>query len=341
MEIKMTTSVLGIDIAKLKFDVALLQNNKYKNKVFTNDIKGFKALAAWLKENKILAFHACLEATGTYGEALSYFLFDNGFSVSVVNPAQIKSFGQSELSRVKTDKADAKLIARYCSAMVPMQWRPLPPHIRTLQAWVKRLENLQALYQEEYNRLEVAQACVQPSIKKIVQILLKEIKGVKSKIQTHIKEHPDLSAQKKLLETIPGVGKATIAQILSFMGTPERFANAKKLVAFVGLNPRNRESGSSVKGHCRLSKTGDTALRKALYMPAIVAKKYNPIIKAFCERLKKAGKANMVIIGAAMRKLLHLIFGVLKSGKPFDPNFALTFKQCCTSAAVSREELKK
>jgi transposase len=125
------------------------------------------------------------------------------------------------------------------------------------------------------------------------------------------------------LESIPGVGEATIAQILSFMGVPKRFKNARQLAAFVGLNPKKHESGSSVRGRSRLSKTGDSALRKALYMPAISAKKYNPVIKAFCERLQKAGKPPMVIIGAAMRKLLHLIYGVLKSGKPFNANLAI------------------
>jgi transposase len=103
----------------------------------------------------------------------------------------------------------------------------------------------------------------------------------------------------------------------------EDFKDAKQLAAFLGLNPRQRQSGSSVRGVTRLSKVGDSRLRKALYMPAIVAKQYNPIIKNFCERLKMAGKPTMLIIGAAMRKLVHLIYGVLKSGQPFDANLAI------------------
>ncbi len=148
-----------------------------------------------------------------------------------------------------------------------------------------------------------------------------QIKHVRKKIQAHIEEHSDLRTQKELLESIPGVGQATIAQILSFMGTPKRFENAKQLAAFVGLNPRQCQSGSSIHGKTKLSKTGDADLRKALYMPAITAKKHNPIIRIFCERLQQAGKPKMVIIGAAMRKLLCLIYGVLKSGKPFDANW--------------------
>lgn len=320
----MVNSILGIDIAKLKFDVALLKNNKYKSKVFKNNTKGFEELCSWLKGQDIQSLHACVEATGTYGEALSHYLMDAGFIVSVVNPAQIKGFAQSELSRTKTDKADAKLIARYCLTMKPSVWQPLPLHIRELQELVKRLEALQSMRGQETNRLEVAQSFIKPCIEEMCEIFGKKIAEIKQKIRDHIDQYPDLHNQKELLESIPGVGEATIAQILSFMGMPKRFENAKQLTAFIGLNPKHRESGSSIRGRSRMSKMGNSNLRKALYMPAISAKKHNPTIRIFCERLEKAGKPKMVIIGAAMRKLLHLIYGVLKSGKPFDANFAMS-----------------
>ena len=267
--------------------------NKYKFKIFKNNIKGFEELYIWLGEN-IKTIHFCLEATGTYGEALSYYLADKGLIVSVVNPAQIKGFSQSELSRNKTDKADSKLIARYCQAMNPPTWQPLPQHILLLQSWVRRLKVLQSMYQEERNRLEIAlvpiQEDIQEDIQEVTDLLAKKINDIRKKIIVYIEKHPDLRGKKKLLETIPGIGEATIAQILSFMDTPERFKNAKQLVAFVGLNPKQNQSGSSVRGKTKLSKTGDAALRKALYMPAITAKKHNPIIKAFCQRLQKSGK---------------------------------------------------
>jgi len=323
----MVDSILGIDIAKLKFDVALLKNNKYKSKILKNNSKGFEELLAWLKEKDVQSLHVCLEATGIYGEALSCYLADKGFMVSVVNPAQITGFAQSELSRTKTDKADAKLIARYCQAMKPTVWQPLPQHIRELQGWVKRLEALQSMYREESNRLEVAQPAIKSCIQEVCEMFAKKIEEVKKNIREHIESHPDLRIQKNLLETIPGVGEATIAQMLSFIGTTKRFENARQLAAFVGLNPRQHESGSSVRGRSRLSKTGSSSLRKALYMPAISAKRYNPVIKAFCERLQKAGKPKMLIIGAAMRKLLHIIYGVLKTGKPFDANWQTILPQ--------------
>lgn len=324
MEAVMSKIVLGIDISKSKFDVALLRENKFKTKKFDNKNNGFIEMVEWLNKKEVTSkdLHICMEATGIYGEALATYLFDEGYAVSVVNPAQIKGFAQSELSRNKTDRADAQLIARFCRAMNPPPWKPKPLHIRELQALVRRLEALQDMYFQENNRLEVSNCHVRASIESVIKKLAEEIVGVKKQIHTHIEQHEDLCEKSKLLETIPGVGEATISQVLAFLGNVDDFKNAKQFAAFVGLNPKQRQSGSSVRGRTRLSKMGNSNLRKAFYMPAVSAKRYNPIIKDFCENLKKAGKPTMLIIGAAMRKLVHIIFGVLRSGKPFCINFS-------------------
>jgi len=319
----MLNVTVGIDISKAKFDAAILfSDNKVKTKKFENKLNGFSELIDWFKKHKALDPHICLEATGIYSEALAVYLFELNHKVSVVNPAKIKGFSQSELSRNKSDNADAKLIARFCRAMDPPFWKPKPQHIRELGDWVRRLKGLQDLHQQETNRLDVASACIKVSIQAIMELLEKEIEQVKKKIKIHIEQHPDLQTKQQLLETIPGIGEATIAQVLAFIGNIEDFKNARQLAAFVGLNPKQRQSGSSIQGRTRLSKIGDANLRKAFYMPAVVAKRYNPIIKAFCERLEAAGKPTMLIIGAAMRKLIHIIYGVLKSGKAFDAKWA-------------------
>jgi transposase len=315
---------VGVDISKAKFDAAILfSDNKVKTKKFENKHVGFVEMLAWLKKHGVLEAHICMEATGVYGEALAIYLSEAGYRVSVVNPAQIKGFAQCELLRTKTDKVDSQLIARFCQTMHPSPWQPKPPHIQELQAWVRRLESLQDLYQQEANRLEVASLCVQSSIKTLLKRLKKETGKVKAKIKEHIEQHPDLRDKKQLLETIPGIGEATISQVLAFMSNIQDFKNAKQLAAFVGLNPKHRQSGSSVQGRSRLSKIGDSRLRKAFYMPAVVAKRHNTIIKAFCARLESAGKPTMVIIGAVMRKLIHMIYGVLKSGKAFSASCAV------------------
>src|SRR3972149_2285643 len=186
-------SILGIDVSKGKFDVALLREGKCKHKRFLNNLEGFKKLREWLAEYKVERLHACMESTSTYGEALAEYLHDRGFMVSIVNPAQINK---------------------------------------------------------------------------------------------HIDRHPQLRDKQKLLQSIPGVGEATIHLVLANFANTEKFSNAKRL-------------------------------------PALVALRYNPIIVEMKRRLTEAGKPKMLIVGAAMRKLIHIIYGVLKHGKPFDSNFAL------------------
>ncbi|WP_434112109.1 IS110 family transposase [Methylocaldum sp. GT1TLB] len=316
----MTFSPIGIDIAKAKFDAAALRNGKYKTKVFQNTPEGFKAFLAWLQ-----AFptpHVCLEATGRYGEGLALFLVDHGLAVSVVNPAQIHAFGQAELSRTKTDKSDAKRIARFCLSQRPLLWQPPPPAVRPLQALVRRLESLLEMRQMEKNRLDGADPTVRPSIEAVLATLDAEIAATQQRIREHIDHDPDLRQRRDLLDTIPGFGDATIPVLLAALGDVHRFENARSVAAFAGLSPKEHQSGKW-KGHTRLSKTGDALLRKALYMPAIVARRHNPLIRAFCERLKAQGKNGKLIVGAAMRKLLVLAYGVLKSGRPFDPNHGL------------------
>ena len=135
----------------------------------------------------------------------------------------------------------------------------------------------------------------------------------------HIKGQKNLNDKSKLLDSIPGIGEKTIGVILAFLSI-ENFDSARQVAAFVGLNPKPKQSGSSVRGVGRISKTGDADLRKAFYMPAVVSIRFNPIIKDFAERLSKTGKAKMIVVIATMRKLIHIIYGVLKNNTPFNAN---------------------
>lgn len=318
--------VLGIDIARRKFDVAVRANGgtgAFKFKTFANEVSGFEALATWLAGHGREIVHAVMEATGSDGEALAVWLTDAGHRVSVVNPAQIKGFGQSLLVRNKTDKADSRVIALFGEAHRPDAWRPPAPEVRQLQAWVRRLIALQDLKQQEDNRLPTANAVVKPSIQSIITVLTKEIEMVKQRLRDHFDQHPGLKAQADLLDSIPGIGEATIASLLAFMGDINRFAHAKQLAAFAGLTPRQFQSGSSVRGATHLTKAGNPLLRKALYMPALVAMRHNPLIRAFYQRLRANGKPAKSALAACMRKLLHIVFGVLKSQTPFNPNPSL------------------
>jgi len=321
----MEPTIVGIDIAKKKFDVALLLGEKTKSGAFHNTPAGFATFARWLTtRHGVERIHACIEATGTYGEELALYLYRAGHVVSVVNPAKIKGFAQSELSRTKTDKSDAALIARFCRAMRPEAWQPPAPEVKKLQALVRRLEELNGMLTQERNRLATADEVVRPSIEEVILVLQERINHLRGLISDHIDQNPKLRANRDLLQSIPGIGPTTSAIILAEFGDVERFGDARHMASFCGLTPRHRQSGSSVRGKSRLSKTGSSRIRKALYMPALVAMKHNPVVAALRERLKGYGKCNMVIVGAAMRKLVHIIFGVLKSARPFDATIAMS-----------------
>jgi transposase len=317
----MPEPILGVDIAKRKFDAALLINGKLKHKVFTNSQEGFRELLAWLKKKEVDHVHVCLEASSTYGDELAAHMHDAGHTVSVVNPARIKGFAQSELMRTKNDKVDAGVIARFCHAMHPEPWSPAPPEIQQLQSLARRVDALITMRTQELHRLGTAQDTVEQSIREHIAYLDKQIDALKQQVADLIKNDPNLKIKRDLLKSIPGIGEATIAAILAELHMFERCDRVQKVVAFIGLAPREFTSGSSIKGKPRLSKVGNARLRKALYMPALVSIQCNPIIQVFYHRLKENGKNGKVIVCAIMRKLVHLIFGILKSGKPFDQNY--------------------
>lgn len=314
---------LGVDISKDSFHVELSINHKLRHRRFTNRKEGFAELCAWLLKHKASPVHACLEATGPYSEALALDLHEQGHTVSVVNPAQISAFGQSELLRNKDDRPDAGLIRRFCEKQQPAAWTPPAAHFRELQALTRHLENLLETRQQQLNRLETATTkAVAQSLRKLVTHLEAEIQRTERQINEHVDRHPDLKQQCQLLESIPGIGQRTATRLLAEIEDISRYKSARQVAAYAGLTPRNNRSGT-LRGQTRLSKTGNARVRKALFLPAMVAKRHNPVVRSFCQRLAGHGKNKMQLVGAAMRKLIHIAFGVLKSGKVFDPEHEL------------------
>ena len=308
---------LGIDISKDSFHVELSLHEKLRHRRFANRPEGFVELQSWLTKHKVMPVHVCLEATGPYSEDLALYLHQQGHTVSVVNPAQIKAFGQSELLRNKDDRPDAGLIRRFCEKQRPAAWTPAPAHRRELQALTRHLENLQEARQQQLNRLEGSKTKgVVKSLRKLVRYLETEIERTEKQIADHIDQHPDLKQQCQLLESIPGIGQCTAAKLLSEIEDIKQYKSARQVAAYAGLTPKNHRSGT-IRGKTRLSKTGNARIRKALFLPAMVAKQHNPIVRSFCQRLTRNGKSKMEVVGAAMRKLIHIAFGVLRSGKPF------------------------
>lgn len=319
----MEQRVLGIDVAKETLDIAMLDRLHLAHHQFANTQNGYEQLSTWLERQQAFSVHVCLEATGQYGDGVAEYLYMRGYPVSVVNPARIKHYANSKLKRNKTDKADAELIAEYCLSQKPGVWSPPPASFKDLQALVRHLEDLQVNRQQEVNRLAsgVHNTVVVESLKALLNFLDEQIKQTKKAIQEHIEQHEELRHMQALLVTIPGIGKLTAAKLLGEIRNVLDFQSARQLAAYAGLTPRNFLSGTSVHKKSRLSKTGNANLRQILYLPAVVAKRYNPIIRIFCERMALSGHRPMEMIGAAMRKMLHLVYGILKSGRPFDPNY--------------------
>jgi transposase len=317
----MQDTFIGIDVSKSKIDVAFMSSGKINIKEFSNSKKGYESIADVITKDHLNINLICMEATGRYSEGVAQFFFNLNFPVSIANPLQVKRFGQSALVRNKTDRADARVIAQYAEAMKPALWDPPSGERRQLKNLVRQLEHMKTQLVRENNRyLEETDIVIRKSIKRVIDCLKSEIKELQSSIDKAIKNDETMTKQKQLLVSIPGIGKETVSRLLANLEMG-RFNSAKQVSAFAGLSPQQHQSGSSVRGKTRLSKQGDKKLRKALYMPAVVAIKCNPIIKIFYERLLSRGLSRKSAVCACMRKLLHIAYGVLKTQKPFSAEY--------------------
>jgi transposase len=307
-------STLGLDIAKATFHATLLRDgHAVCRHTFANTAAGYA----------VADLHVCLEATGIYWHDVAAFLHHLDYPVSVVNPLRIKAFAQTQLSRNKTDRYDSWVIARFCQVMQPAPWTPPTAAQSTLTALSRHHDALDKTLTQQRNRLE---ACREPQVQILLEALIATIQGqmedLEGLMQQQIVADVTLQHRHELLCSIPGIGSATAIRLLAELPHLTEYASARQVTAHAGVTPKHFQSGTSVAGKPKLSKIGNPRLRKALYFPAIVAIRYNPIISALADRLRARGKTEMCIIGAAMRKLLHLVYGVVKHDAKFDQNFA-------------------
>lgn len=320
---------LGIDVSKAKLHCCLLLGDagKCKSKGVDNSLAGITTLLAWTAKQGATPehLHAVMEATGVYHESTAQTLFDAGVRVSIVNPAQAKDFARGLAVRTKTDGVDGFVLARFGALLKPRAWQPPPPEVRELQALLARREALAQDLRRERNRREKALATVTPeriltSLANTLAFLTGELAQLQQDIDDHIDRHPRLKHNLALLTSIPAVGPQVGSHLLAILHS-HAFQSAEQLAAYLGLIPVERQSGTSVLGRARLSKAGPARMRAVLYMAAVVAIRYNPHVKALYERLLARGKSKMSALGAAMRKLVHLCFGVLKHQQPYQPNW--------------------
>jgi transposase len=314
--------VLGLDVAKATVQAELRINGNKIRFGFANNAKGFAQLARILKERNLTKVWAGLEATGPYSHALALWLHSQGHRVSLLNPRRVRQYACSAGNRNKTDLLDAAIIADFVCALKPAPWQPPTREVGQLRALVRRREELSLMLQAEKNRLEGIAPNVRSSLERIIVTLTAEKARLEKLITQQIRSHQQLSRDHQLLCTIKGIGSLTAAILLAEMARPGQVERARQAAAHAGLAPRRAESGTSVRRNRGLGKEGNRYLRKALYMPALVAIKYNAPLCHFASRLRAAGKPKMSIVCAVMRKLLHIAFGVLKHQKPFNPSLA-------------------
>ena len=323
----------GVDIAKDTAVFCIAGNGGEplnKAATFANTTRGFREALQWIKKSakpfKPFDIHLAMEASSVYFLAMAkFFQAQEGFIVSVVNPAQVKAYGQARLVRTKTDGVDALLIARFAKAMNPRPWTPPAPHEEEMLGIVRHLEVLKEMCQAERGRLHALQAIgastaeIQKAVKKHIKFLEDQMDDLNNRLKKLAKEHPDIEENIKLLCSIPGIGEITAYTLIVEIGNIGRFENVKQLVAYAGLAPAERQSGTSVRGKVMINKHGSKRLRKSLYMPAVVAARYNPAVSDLYQRLTASGKKPICAVVACMRKLLHIAYGVLKSRKRFEP----------------------
>ena len=319
------TIYIGLDISKDTLDACLLrQTGKPQHKTFANTSAGHQKLLRWVQHSAAEGTcHFALEATGAYGQSVAEFLTQADQGVSVLNPARVKYGGIATGQGNKTDKADARTIADYCRLHSPPLWKQALPEVRQLTALVRRLQSLKGMRANEKNRLQLPGHAepVRRSIEETIAFLDQQVASLQQQISDHIANTPSLKADQELLTSIPGIGEVAAQQILAELPDVSQFQSAEAAAAFAGLAPAEFRSGKSVHKHTRLSKAGNRRLRQAVYFPAVTAIRHNPLVKSLYERLIASGKARMAAIGAAMRKVLMLAFGVLRTRQRFDASW--------------------
>lgn len=314
--------LLGIDIAKASFDVTLLTPaGQAHHHVFPNTPTGFAELAAWLDIHVVNQLHACMEATNVYWEALASFLHARGYTVSVVNPARIKGFAQATMQRNKTDKLDSAIIAAFCAKHQPAAWAPMRAEQQRLRALMRHREDLLQTRLQQQNRLrDATDSLVRQSLEAVLKVVASQLDAVDQLIHAQVAADAAMKANLALLTSIVGIGALTASKLLGEYGTLGAYASAKAAAADAGLSPAQYQSGTSVRRRTRLSKQGKAGVRAALYLPAMCAMRHCPGFKAFADGLAARGKPKKVILGAVMRKLVHVAYGVLKHQTPYDPS---------------------
>lgn len=319
---------VGIDVGSQELVAALEGRRPH---CFRHNTSGIRAMVKWVGQIAgEVPVQFCLEATGVYGYSVASRLYrEHGCAVSVINPARIAAYSKAQLRRTKTDFVDAQVILSFAASQKPPLWKPEADVLRQLYLLVTEADRIRQ-EQAAWNNREHTEKyqddlpkVIKQSRKAVQRTLRRQLEKIENAITELCGQNIELKQQVDLLCSIPGIANHSAFRLLAYGKSALYNLDRRALTAQAGLAPAQKQSGTSINGKSRLAKMGDRRLRKALFMPALVAAHYNPILKKFYQKLLEKGKPKMTAIVAVMRKLLLMIRAILKNKNTFNPNYAL------------------
>lgn len=314
---------LGIDICKLTFDAALLlAPTQLPQAQFRNCPAGFRRLGRWLKTHGVGRVRLAVEATSTYAEALLEWGFGEGHEVFLLNAEHVVQYARSLGRRNKTDRVDAITIANFIATHAATPWRPPTPEQKTLRSLTRARSQLVGLAKQLGDQLRTAEATGAAYLRTALRAVKAQLVAIERAIKTHVRTSAELAEPIRRLRTVKGVGLTTAATVIAELPPITPDTDPRTIAAWAGLTPHRRQSGLT-EWRTRLSRKGNAYVRQALFMPALVATRYNPVLRAFAQRLADKHKSHGAILGAVAHKMLRILVGLLKTNTDFDPNWSV------------------
>ena len=315
---------VGIDVSAKELVVALERTGgALEESAFANDAAGHRKLIKHVTKNGFRA-QVCVEATGVYHLDLCLALHaQKSIDVMVVNPRAAKDFHRAQLQRSKTDRVDARSLLEFLRRMDFARWEPPRSEILQLRGLSRRIQALLVNRAQEKNRRHADEA-VDATSPAILESIERHIAALEDEMEILAQAATDLiQADRQLaqrfahLTSVKGIAKASAITILAELAVLPDDMTVRQWVAHAGIDPRCRESGTSVRGQVRISKVGNRHLRRALFLPAMVASQHEPQVRAYYQHLLERGKKPLQALVAVMRKMLHAIYGMFKNDNDF------------------------
>jgi transposase len=318
------TEACGLEVSARELVVAMGdQQGGTRLRRFANSAAGHRALLKMLR--CVGKVRVVLEATGLYGLDVALALSaQEGVELMVANPRAVRHFAQAMMQRSKNDQLDAVVLREFAARMPFRAWARPTENRLALWALARRLETLTTQRAAEKNRQHAARlssavpAIVRREIAHSLRWLERSITRLQNEARRRIAADAQLQRRYELLCSIPGVGAVSAIHTLGELALLPEDRDVRQWVAYAGLDPREYRSGTSVRQRVRISKVGNQHLRRALYMPALVASRRQPQVREFYERLQRRGKNKLQALLAVARKLLHAIYGMFRTLQPFD-----------------------